>query len=72
MPLPERVCLHDESAVCLDLLIVGDMIPRHHVRVVFEPVFVKAIDEKFVAVKAAFPCEKHFESLAAALCLAPS
>jgi hypothetical protein len=67
-PLAERVRLHDEPAVCPNPLVVGDMIPSQHVRVVFEPLFVKSVDQIFVAVKPAFPREKHFESLSVSLC----
>ncbi len=66
--LPEGMRLHDKPALCPDLLIVGDVIPRHHVRVVLEPLFVKSVDQIFVAVKPAFPRKENVESLSDALC----
>ena len=66
-PFPEGVRLHDKTAVCFDFLIVGDVVPCHHVGVAFEPVFIESVNEKFITVKTAFPCEKHFESLTVAL-----
>jgi hypothetical protein len=66
--LSERMSLHYQTTVFVNLFQMGNVIPGHYFRMSKQPCLVQTVYQKFITIKAAFPSKENGKALLISFC----